>query len=78
MNQTIKGMILGTVMTVASLLLISSVSHAEWFNSRAPLSDSSTLKRVAEALEKKDFPSAEAIWKRAKVMNQELHKEQAR
>jgi len=52
MNQTIKGMILGTVMTVASLLLISSVSHAEWFNSRAPLSDSSTLKRVAEALEK--------------------------
>ena len=52
MNQTIKGMILGAVMTVASLLLISSESHAEWFNSRAPLSDSSTLKRVAEALEK--------------------------
>ena len=52
MNQTIKGMILGTVMTVASLLIISSVSHAEWFNSRAPLSDSSTLRRVATALEK--------------------------
>ena len=51
MNQTIKGMILGTAMTVASLLLISSVSHAEWFNSRAPLSDSSTLKRIAVALE---------------------------
>ena len=51
MKQTIKGMILGTAMTVASLLLISSVSHAEWFNSRAPLSDSSTLKRIAVALE---------------------------
>ena len=51
MNQTIKGMILGTSMTVASLLIISSVSHAEWFNSRAPLSDSSTLKRIAVALE---------------------------
>ena len=38
-------------MTVASLLIISSVSHAEWFNSRAP-SDSSTLRRVATALEK--------------------------
>ncbi len=52
MNQTIKGMILGTLMTFVSLLVISSVSHAEWFNSRAPLSDSSTLRRVASALEK--------------------------
>ena len=52
MNQTIKGMILGTLMTFVSLLAISSVSHAEWFNSRAPLSDSSTLRRVATALEK--------------------------
>tara|TARA_Y100000589_G_C27136799_1_gene622930 strand:+ start:1270 stop:1497 length:228 start_codon:yes stop_codon:yes gene_type:complete len=52
MNQTIKGMILGTLMAFVSLLVISSVSHAEWFNSRAPLSDSSTLRRVATALEK--------------------------
>tara|TARA_Y100000589_G_scaffold153777_1_gene146475 strand:+ start:797 stop:1024 length:228 start_codon:yes stop_codon:yes gene_type:complete len=51
MHQTLKGMVLGTLMTVFSLLVVSNVSHAEWFNSRAPLSDSSTLKRVATALE---------------------------
>ena len=52
MYQTSKGMILGVTITLVSLLVISSVSHAEWFNSRAPLSDSSTLRRVATALEK--------------------------
>lgn len=51
MSQTIKGMLLGILMTLMSTFIISGISHAEWFNSSAPRSDSSTLRRIAEAME---------------------------
>jgi len=51
MKQTIKGMALGIVMTVVAGALIGGTAHAEWFNSRAPGSDSSTLKSIASSLQ---------------------------
>lgn len=51
MSQTIKGMLLGIIITLISTFMISSISHAEWFNSSAPRSDSSTLRRIADAME---------------------------
>jgi hypothetical protein len=59
MKQTMKGLALGIVLTAGLSFLLSPTHYAEWFNSRAPLSDSSNLKgirsnlaRIADLLER--------------------------
>ncbi|MBW7875640.1 MAG: hypothetical protein H3C47_06615 [Candidatus Cloacimonetes bacterium] len=51
MNQTIKGICLGVLLGLVALALFPKVSHAEWFNSKAPESDSSNLRAIRYHLE---------------------------
>ncbi len=46
MAQTIRGLILGIVLSLMGTMVYNGTSHAEWFNSRAPESDSSNLKQL--------------------------------
>ncbi len=51
MNQTIKGLGLGIFLALILMALVPKVSHAEWFNSKAPESDSSNLRAIRYHLE---------------------------
>ncbi len=50
MKQTFKGLALGIVLSIGFSFILSATNHAEWFNSKAPLSDSSNLKGIRENL----------------------------
>lgn len=51
MNQTIKGMFFGVVASLVISALWTGKAYAEWFNSKAPESDSSNLRAIRYSLE---------------------------
>jgi hypothetical protein len=53
MKQTLKGMFAGMLMALALISFYNvSVLHAEWYNSRAPDSDSSNLRSLKNGIER--------------------------
>ncbi|MCO4780900.1 MAG: hypothetical protein KC646_01145 [Candidatus Cloacimonetes bacterium] len=51
MQQMFKGTLLGVAITVIFSFVINHTSHAEWFNSSAPYSDSGNLKAMRQSMD---------------------------
>jgi hypothetical protein len=51
MRNTLKTLLVGTLSVLLAVSLYHGTVHAEWFNSRSPGSDSSTLKSISDSLE---------------------------
>ncbi|PCJ19482.1 MAG: hypothetical protein COB02_06975 [Candidatus Cloacimonadota bacterium] len=50
MKQMFKGTILGVAITIIFSLIVNNKSHADWFNSSAPYSDSGNLKAMRQSM----------------------------